>query len=92
MNRREFLTATAKILAATATFGMFPDFAEAARKDKKKKIKVPKFELPKLDGFKTLEELSIGKVNLEFTDDMDVREGTGAIVIHHAGFWRLSLR
>ena len=86
MNRREFLNMTAKILAATATFGMFPDFAEAARKDKNKKPKkTPQFELPRLDGFKTLEELGIGKVNLEFTDDMEVREGTGAIVIHHAG-------
>ena len=91
MNRREFLTTTAKILAATATFGLFPDFAEAARKDKDKKKKskdekkVPKFEMPPLSDFKNFEELSIGKVNLEFTDDMDVREGTGAVVIHHAG-------
>lgn len=91
MNRREFLTATAKILAATATFGLFPDFAEAARKDKDKKKKskdekkVPKFEMPPLVDLKTLDELSIGKVNLEFTDDMDIREGTGAVVIHHAG-------
>ena len=89
MNRREFLTATAKFLAATATFGIFPDFAEAARKDKNKKSKdekkVPKFEMPPLSNLKNFEELSIGKVNLEFTDDMDVREGTGALVIHHAG-------
>ena len=35
-NRRNFLSMTAKILAATATFGLFPDFAEAARKDKDK--------------------------------------------------------
>ena len=89
-NRRNFLSMTAKILAATATFGLFPDFAEAARKDKdkdkkKKSKKSKEFEMPPLVDFKTLDELEIGKVNLDFTSDMDVREGTGAVVIHHAG-------
>ncbi len=89
MNRREFLNMTAKFLAATATFGMLPDFAEAARKDKKKKSKdtdkTPEFEMPTLENLIKFDDLSIGKINLEFTDDMDVRESTGAIVIHHAG-------
>lgn len=80
---------TAKFLAATATFGMFPDFAEAARKNKdkksKEKIKPPAFEMPPLNNLIKFDELEIGKVNLEFTSDMDIREGTGAIVIHHAG-------
>ncbi len=88
-NRRSFITMTAKILAATATFGLFPDFAEAARKDKKKKNKEvekkPEFEMPPLIDLKTLDELEIGKLNLEFTNDMDIRESTGAVVIHHAG-------
>lgn len=89
MNRRNFISMTAKILAATATLGLIPDSAEAARKDKKsKKSKVPetpKIIVPPLTEFKTLGELSIGRVDLEFQDDMDVREGTGAVVIHHAG-------
>ena len=88
MNRREFLTATAKILAATATFGMLPDFAEAARKDKNKNAKeadkVQKYELPPLESLIKFEDLGIGKVNLEFKE-MDVRDYTGAVVIHHAG-------
>lgn len=96
MNRRNFITMTAKILAATATFGIFPNFAEASRKDKKSKknkkieqeseiVTVPEFELPPLADLKTLDELQIGSYDLEFKDDMDIREGTGAIVIHHAG-------
>ena len=93
MNRREFLSTTAKILAATATFGLFPDFAEAARKDKDKKkkkkskeeIKVPEFEMPQLADLKSLDELEIGTLNLDFVQSMDIRESTGAIVIHHAG-------
>lgn len=86
---------TAKILAATATFGLLPESAEAARKDKKNKkdkkskkiIEEPKieFEMPPLVDLKELDELDIGALDLEFKDDMDVREGTGAIVIHHAG-------
>ena len=93
-NRRNFITMTTKILAATATFGLFPNFAEAARKDKKKKkskeiepeiISAPEFEVPPLKELQTLDELQIGSYDLEFKDDMEVREGTGAIVIHHAG-------
>lgn len=91
---------TAKFLAATATVGFFPEYAEAARKDKDKKkkkkkskevepeleiIKVPEFEVPPLVDLKTLDELEIGTLDLDFKDDMDIREGTGAIVIHHAG-------
>ncbi len=87
---------TTKILAATATLGMFPDFAEAARKDKKKKknknvepeIIKPEFEMPPLIDLKTLDELEIGTYDLQFTEDMEVREGTGAIIIHHAGLTR----
>lgn len=91
MNRRNFITMTAKILAATATFGLLPESAEAARKDKKKKskkvVEEPKveFEMPPLVDLKNFDELDIGSYNLEFKDEMDVREYTGAIVIHHAG-------
>lgn len=86
---------TAKILAATATFGMFPDSVEAARKDKKKKktkeieiepeIVTPEFEMPPLVDLTEFDELDIGTYDLQFTEDMEVREGTGAVVIHHAG-------
>lgn len=92
---------TAKFLAATATFGFFPEYAEAARKDKDKKKKkkktkeveteiiiVPEFEVPPLTDLKTLDELEIGSCYLSFKDDMEFREGTGAIVIHHAGTTR----
>jgi hypothetical protein len=73
-------------LAATATFGMLPNFAEAARKNKNSKEadKVQKYELPPLESLIKFEDLGIGKVNLEFKE-MDVREYTGAVVIHHAG-------
>lgn len=72
---------TAKILAATATLGIFPDLAEAARKDTTPK----EFELPKLKKFQKFEKMSIGKVNLEFVQEMDIRETTTALIIHHAG-------
>ena len=103
MNRRNFIGMTAKILAATATFGMFPNFAEASRKNKKKSKEIeelkeieeiepdleivsnPEFEIPKITEVQDFDELEIGSYGLEFKDDMDVREGTGAIVIHHAG-------
>ena len=91
MDRRNFISMTAKILAGSAIFGILPESAEAARKnkDKKKKtkeiIEVPKFEMPPLVDLKEMDELDIGSYDLQFTDDMEVREGTGAIVIHHAG-------
>lgn len=78
-SRRDFISATVKILAATAAFGMFPDFAEAARDDKKN------FKLPKIKQFQRLDELPIGEINLEFVQNMDIREKTSAVVIHHAG-------
>lgn len=82
LSRRDFIGATAKILAAGATFGLIPDIAEAARDDKKKQ---PKFKLPKIKKFQSLDELGIGTVNLDFVQDMDMREKTSAVVIHHAG-------
>lgn len=94
MNRRHFITMTAKILAATATFGFLPESAEAARKNKKIKnqeiqpeemVAAPQFDMPPLVDLKEMSDLEIGSYNLQFTDDMEVREGTGAIVIHHAG-------
>ena len=94
-NRRNFIAMTTKILAATATFGLLPNFAEASHKDKSKKskkteleneiVEVQEFELPKLEYLTPFDEIDIGSYDLEFKDDMDVREGTGAIVIHHAG-------
>lgn len=83
--RRGFLEATAKILAAGAVFGIAPSLAYAATDDK---VKPVKFKMPKIKKFVPLNELPIGKVNLEFTDDMDVRETTTAVVVHHAGMTR----
>lgn len=79
-NRRNFIGTTAKILAGAAIFGLFPNLAEAATENKK-----PKFKLPKIKKFQSLDELGIGRINLEFGDDMDIRETTTAIVVHHAG-------
>ena len=83
--RRGFLEATAKILAAGAVFSIAPSLAYAATEDK---VKPVKFKMPKIKKFVPLHELPIGKINLEFTSDMDVRETTTAIVVHHAGMTR----
>ena len=41
--------------------------------------------MPTLADFTEFDALDIKTYELEFGDDMEVREGTGAIVIHHAG-------
>ncbi len=81
-SRRKFINTTAKILAGAAVFSLLPNIAEAATENKKKP---PKLKLPKIKKFQTLEELGIGKINLEFGSDMDIRETTTAVVVHHAG-------
>lgn len=71
-------------------------------KDKKKKnknkkkskdvepeiVEAAKFEVPPLVDLTEFDDLEIGSFYLDFKDDMDIREGTGAIVIHHAGMKR----
>ena len=73
--RRNFLTASAKILAGAALFGFLPDKVEAARK------KRMQFFLPE---FKKLDELEINSYPLDF-GSLEKRAYTGAVVIHHSG-------
>lgn len=84
--RRNFINTSAKILAAYSTFGLFADTAEAKRKKNLPEPEIVK-DIFEVEKFLTLEEMDIGRQNLEF-DEMDVREYTGAIVIHHSGLSR----
>ena len=72
ISRRKFISNSAKFFAACSIFNSVPALAS------EKKI------LP-LPEFKTLEEMNIGKVKLSF-HEMELRDYTGAIVIHHSGF------
>ena len=81
--RRNFINTSAKIFAAYSTFGLFADTAEAKRKKKSPEPEVKKNVL-EVEKFLTLDEMNISRKNLEF-DEMDVREYTGAIVVHHCG-------
>lgn len=84
INRRKFITMTAKILAATATFGLIPDSAEAARRKLDDVVTIPA-----LTEIKSLKDMNISDVPLIFKEElMDIREYTGAIVLHHAGMAR----
>ncbi len=83
INRRNFIDMATKVLAGAAAFSFLPEIGEAS-----KKIEVPEFKLPSLQGFQSLDNLSIGRINLDFTQPMDVRAKTSAIVIHHAGMRR----
>ncbi len=74
--RRNFLTTSAKILAATSLLGILPNEVEAAKKS---------VTVPVVKEFKTLDELEINTVPFLEFDEMDKRTHTGAIVIHHAG-------
>jgi len=80
--RRNFINTSAKVLAAYSTLGLFSDTVEAKRK-KKSPAPEPE-ELFKVEKFLTLEQMNIGRKNLQF-DEMDLRDYTGAIVIHHSG-------
>ncbi len=83
ISRRNFISSSAKIFAAYSTLDFFSNSVEAAGKnffpesEPAKKI----FEVQK---FLTLEEMNIGRKNLQFAE-MDLRFHTGAIVIHHSG-------
>ena len=72
MTRRDFIKT-----AALFTAGFFlPSETEAAKRKN--------FSVPNVTEFKTLDELDINTVPLDF-GDMEYRTHTGAIVIHHAG-------
>lgn len=74
LTRRDFLTASAKILTGAAVFGLMPSSVEARRR----------LKTPEISELKTLDELDIGTVPLDF-GEMDLRTHTGAIVLHHSG-------
>lgn len=74
LTRRDFLSNSAKILTGAALFGLLPNSVEA-----KKKLKTPE-----ISELKTLDELDIGTVPLDF-GEMEIRPYTGAIVVHHTG-------
>ena len=80
-SRRSFLSNSAKILAAYSTLGIFSKSVSAA---KKKFIPEPEKNPFEVKKFLTLEKMNIGRKNLDF-GEMDLREYTGAIVIHHSG-------
>ena len=71
-SRRNFIGTSAKLLAACSMLNFIPTVAAA-----EEKISLPEF--------KTLDEMDIGKVKLSFRE-MELRDYTGAIVIHHSGF------
>ncbi len=73
LTRRNFLQASAKFLLGCSVLNFAPKIASA---EVENKIPLPKF--------KTLDEMKINKVNLRFAK-MNLREYTGALVIHHSG-------
>lgn len=84
LTRRNFLSTSAKIFAGAAMFGIFPDFAEAAKKKSETPPVQEKILVPEIKKIIPLEDLEIGSVPLEF-GSMDKRPYTGAIVVHHTG-------
>ena len=82
--RRNFLTASAKVLAAYSTLGIFADTVSAKRKKNSQPEIVVQENKIEVEKFLTLDEMNIFRPKLKF-DEMDLRDYTGAIVIHHSG-------
>ena len=74
LTRRDFLSNSAKILTGAALFGLLPSSADARKR----------LRMPEISELKTLDELDIGTVPLDF-GEMEIRPYTGAIVVHHTG-------
>lgn len=86
ITRRNFINTSAKILAAYSVLGILPETADAKRK-KNSSTSEPEGLLKPPEKFLTLEQMNIGRKNLEF-GEMTLRDYTGAIVIHHSGLLR----
>lgn len=90
ISRRNFINTSAKVFAAYSALGIFSDATVEAKRKKNSPPEVapePEKKFVDVQKFLTLEEMNIGRKNLQF-DEMETRFHTGAIVIHHSGLLR----